>query len=52
MLRLERIKDYLLLEEEFLSNQEALKPREEKELVSAMPVCLPGLVVLHVSSQL
>eukprot|EP00954_Amorphochlora_amoebiformis_P021822 1348944-Amorphochlora_amoeboformis.AAC.1 len=31
LLRLERIKDYLLLEEVFLSNQEALKPREEKE---------------------
>ncbi len=32
LLRLERIKDYLLLEEEFLSNQEALKPREEKDV--------------------
>jgi 26S proteasome regulatory subunit T2 len=31
MLRLERIKDFLLLEEEFLSNQQAIKPREEKE---------------------
>jgi len=31
LLRLERVKDYLLMEEEFLSNQEALKPREEKE---------------------
>jgi len=30
-LRLERVKDFLLLEEEFLSNQEAIKPREEKE---------------------
>eukprot|EP00823_Brevimastigomonas_motovehiculus_P006173 TRINITY_DN4996_c0_g1_i1.p1 TRINITY_DN4996_c0_g1~~TRINITY_DN4996_c0_g1_i1.p1 ORF type:complete len:477 (-),score=121.17 TRINITY_DN4996_c0_g1_i1:112-1542(-) len=29
--RLERIKDFLLLEEEFLQNQETLKPRQEKE---------------------
>lgn len=31
MLRLERIKDFLLIEEEFLSNQETVKPREEQE---------------------
>ena len=31
LLRLERIKDLLLLEEEFLSNQQSTKPREEKE---------------------
>lgn len=30
LLRAERIKDYLLLEEEFVQNQERLKPREEK----------------------
>jgi len=30
-LRLERIKDFMLLEEEFLLNQEAVKPRQEKE---------------------
>ena len=30
-LRLERVKDLLLIEEEFLSNQETTKPREEKE---------------------
>lgn len=30
-LRLERIKDLLLLEEEFLVNQEAVKPREQAE---------------------
>jgi len=27
----ERVKDFLLMEEEFLQNQEAVKPREEKE---------------------
>ncbi|KAK9275055.1 hypothetical protein L1049_022313 [Liquidambar formosana] len=30
LLKLERIKDYLLMEEEFVSNQERLKPQEEK----------------------
>jgi 26S proteasome regulatory subunit T2 len=30
LLKLERIKDYLLMEEEFVTNQENLKPREEK----------------------
>jgi 26S proteasome regulatory subunit T2 len=31
MLRMERLKDFLLIEEEFLMNQEAVRPREEKE---------------------
>eukprot|EP01126_Amoeba_proteus_P017717 TRINITY_DN1867_c0_g1_i2.p1 TRINITY_DN1867_c0_g1~~TRINITY_DN1867_c0_g1_i2.p1 ORF type:complete len:437 (+),score=125.86 TRINITY_DN1867_c0_g1_i2:69-1379(+) len=30
LLKLERIKDFLLMEEEFITNQERLKPREEK----------------------
>ncbi|XP_022650577.1 26S proteasome regulatory subunit 4 isoform X1 [Varroa destructor] len=30
LLKLERIKDYLLMEEEFLRNQERLKPQEER----------------------
>ncbi|KAK2705322.1 hypothetical protein QYM36_017384 [Artemia franciscana] len=30
MLKLERVKDYLLMEEEFIRNQERLKPQEEK----------------------
>uniref|UniRef100_A0A8W7PQZ7 26S proteasome regulatory subunit 4 homolog n=1 Tax=Anopheles coluzzii TaxID=1518534 RepID=A0A8W7PQZ7_ANOCL len=30
LLKLERIKDYLLMEEEFIRNQERLKPQEEK----------------------
>lgn len=30
MLKLERVKDYLIMEEEFVSNQERFKPREEK----------------------
>lgn len=31
LLKMERIKDYLLLEEEFLRNQERMKPQDEKE---------------------
>ena len=34
LLKLERIKDFLLLEEEFIQNQERLKPQEEKNEVS------------------
>jgi 26S proteasome regulatory subunit T2 len=30
LLKLERIKDYLLMEEEFVANQERLRPQEEK----------------------
>ncbi|PRQ51487.1 putative proteasome endopeptidase complex [Rosa chinensis] len=30
LLKLERIKDYLLMEEEFVTNQDRLKPEEEK----------------------
>ena len=30
LLKLDRIKDYLLMEEEFIRNQERLKPQEEK----------------------
>jgi 26S proteasome regulatory subunit T2 len=33
---MERIKDYLLMEEEFIKNQERLKPQEEKNEVSSM----------------
>jgi 26S proteasome regulatory subunit T2 len=33
LLRAERIKDYLLLEEEFVQNQERLRPREDKHQV-------------------
>ena len=33
LLKMERIKDYLLMEEEFIQNQERLKPREEKNEV-------------------
>lgn len=34
LLKLERVKDYLLMEEEFVKNQEILKPQEEELEVS------------------
>jgi hypothetical protein len=34
LLKLERIKDYLLMEQEFIQNQELRKPREEQKDVS------------------
>jgi hypothetical protein len=37
LLRMERIKDYLLIEEEFVQNQERLKPQEEKNQVRYRP---------------
>ena len=33
LLKTERIKDFLLMEEEFLRNQERLKPQEERQEV-------------------
>lgn len=33
LLKLERIKDYLVMEQEFIQNQERLKPQEEKNQV-------------------
>lgn len=36
LLKLERIKDYLLMEEEFIKNQERLKPQEEKQEVCTL----------------
>ena len=33
LLKLERIKDFLLMEDEFIQNQERLKPQEEKNEV-------------------
>ena len=34
LLKLERIKDFLLMEEEFIRNQELRKPREEQDEVN------------------
>jgi len=36
MLKMDRIKDYLLMEEEFVQNQERLKPQEEKAQVCVL----------------
>ena len=38
LLKLDRIKDYLLMEEEFIQNQERLKPQEEKNAEERMKV--------------
>ena len=39
LLKQERIKDYLLMEEEFIRNQERLKPQEEKNEEERSKVC-------------
>ena len=41
LLKQERIKDYLLMEEEFIRNQERLKPQEEKNEEERSKVYLP-----------
>jgi 26S proteasome regulatory subunit T2 len=38
LLKLERIKDFLLMEDEFIQNQERLKPQEEKNEVMKHPI--------------
>lgn len=47
LLKQERIKDYLLMEEEFIRNQEQMKPLEEKQEVghsSILPPVFKGLL--------
>ena len=43
LLKLERIKDYLLMEQEFIQNQERLKPQQQEKnavrLVARAPPC-------------
>lgn len=47
LLKLERIKDWLLMEEEFVSNQERLKPQEERNEEDRTKACsLPPLCPL------
>ena len=36
LLKLERIKDFLLMEQEFITNQELRKPREEQDEVKSL----------------
>ena len=36
LLKLERVKDYLMMEEEFILNQERLKPQEERNEVNVI----------------
>jgi len=46
LLKQERIKDYLLMEEEFIRNQERLKPQEEKNEEERTKVCKVPVPVL------
>ena len=41
LLKMERIKDWLLLEEEFVTNQQRLKPQEERAEEDRSKVCTP-----------
>lgn len=47
LLKQERIKDYLLMEEEFIRNQEQMKPLEEKQEVSLCCLGILHALVLH-----
>lgn len=40
LLKLERVKDWLLMEEEFVQNQERLKPQEERNEEDRTKVCV------------
>ena len=42
---MERIKDYLLMEEEFIQNQERLKPRKEKNEMCIYGCCDVTMVI-------
>ncbi len=51
LLKLERVKDYLLMEEEFVKNQELLKPHEERNEEDRSKVRLrPVAVAQHVQA--
>lgn len=47
LLKLERVKDFLIIEEEYIRNQELLKPKQAKDDVSASTVVVtipPGML--------
>ena len=44
LLKLERVKDWLLMEEEFVANQERLKPQEERNEEDRSKVPVPSLL--------
>ena len=48
LLKLERIKDWLLMEEEFVSNQERLKPQEERNEEDRTKACPPPCLSTHI----
>lgn len=49
LLKQERIKDYLLMEEEFIRNQEQMKPLEEKQEVLSflVPIVIENRKICH-----
>lgn len=49
LLKLERVKDWLLMEEEFVANQERLKPQEERNEEDRSKACLQILPAVMVS---
>ena len=52
LLKLERIKDYLLMEQEFIQNQERLKPQDEKNQEARAKVDdLRGYILTFISYQ-
>ena len=48
MLKLERVKDWLLMEEEFVQNQERLKPQEERNEEDRSKVRLKQAAQMHI----
>ena len=45
LLKLERVKDFLIIEEEYIRNQELLKPKQAKDDVSE----LLGTAIMHIN---
>ncbi len=52
LLKLERVKDWLLMEEEFVSNQERLKPQEERNEEERTKVCIAIAFAVALVTQL
>lgn len=48
LLKMERIKDYLLMEEEFIRNQERLKPQEERNEEERCVMLLASHLSFHI----
>ena len=51
LLKLERVKDYLLMEEEWVKTQELLKPHEERNEEDRSKVRFPVRLSMHLSNK-